>query len=349
MEEKAMEELRRSWQDVYGGDEAHKTAVLAGGIQYTRIGVDAESSQLTEARLFQRQETASIFQVPGSMIGAGDHVTQKNAEQQGTEFLTFTIYPWLSLIEQEVNRKLFLNVRGQKRRVRFDVRSMRYADAKSRTTLYNGGKNWGYLCTNDIAEMEGHNPIEQPWAEEFWMPQGFAKTDDLPASMMGVKAKAAFEAKHPGATVPTASSSQPDGVPGMSLPNGGRPEGVQENGRSALVVRADGKGYEQGTVYEERSAAIPATLPTDGLFHVMKDALLRFTTRKKPTVQKAADIFAGVAEAVWHSTAADQRANVDFDVYGHHVFARFKDFKGTVDDDAAKRELAEALKFVRGN
>ena len=193
----------------------------------------------------------SHLQVPGSMIGAGDHVTQKNAEQQGTEFLTFTLYPWLSLVEQEVNRKLFLNVRGQKRRVRFDVRSMRYPDAKSRTTLYNGGKNWGYLCTNDIAEMEGHNPIEQSWADDYWMPQGFAKCDDLPASMMGQKAKAAFEAKHPGATVPTSTAAQPDGVPGMSLPNGGRPEGVAENGRSALVVRADGTGYEQATIYEE--------------------------------------------------------------------------------------------------
>ncbi len=97
----------------------------------------------TEARLLQRQEIAAIFQVPGSMIGAGDHVTQKNAEQQGTGILTFTLYPWLSLVEQEVNRKLFLNVRGQKRRVRFDVRSMRYPDAKSRTTLYNGGKELG--------------------------------------------------------------------------------------------------------------------------------------------------------------------------------------------------------------
>ena len=35
-----------------------------------------------------------------------------------------------------------------------------YPDAASRATFYNGGKQNGYLNSDDIRELEGLNPIE---------------------------------------------------------------------------------------------------------------------------------------------------------------------------------------------
>lgn len=171
LEDKAIENLRRSWMEAHGGENAHRTAVLEQGVKYTPISTDPEKSQFLSTREFQRTAVAAIFQVPPHMIG--EKVSGKSSvEQSSIEFLTYCLNPWINSWEQELKRKLFPLEKPQSAKffVKFDTRMLLYPDAESRAKFYTSGKTGGYLNTNDIREMEGMNPVEDGSGDVYWMP-----------------------------------------------------------------------------------------------------------------------------------------------------------------------------------
>src|SRR5579864_1083583 len=166
----ALETFKRSWQEAYGGENQSKTAVLEKGVKFSPIGTDPEKAQLTQTREFQRKVIASIFNVPVHMIGEGSS-SKSTVEQTSIEFLNMTIGPWLNAFEQEFKVKLFpiSSTRQAPFYAKFDTRWLRYPDADSRSKFYAAGKQWGYLSTNDIREMEDLNPVEDGSGDIYWM------------------------------------------------------------------------------------------------------------------------------------------------------------------------------------
>ena len=171
LEPKALENLRRSWQEAHGGENAHKTAVLEQGVKYSPIGTDMEKSQFLETRKYQRRSIASVFNVPPHMIGEGEN-SKSSVEQTSIEFLHYCIGPWLDLLQQEFKRKLFDDdySGGKKYFAKFDTHQLLYPNSDSRAKFYVSGKNWGWLSTNDIHELEDLNPVEDGSGDIYWMP-----------------------------------------------------------------------------------------------------------------------------------------------------------------------------------
>lgn len=172
MQAKAIENVRRSWAEAHGGENAWKTAVLESGVKYTKIAATPNEGQLLESRTFQRSEIAAIFQVPIHMLAEAERVGKGSVEQSSIEFVLYCLNPWLTRIEKEFTRKLFpkLGRSAGKYLVHFDPRKLMYPDAASRAVLYNGGKQWGYLSTDDIRDFEGLNPVGGAAGETYWMP-----------------------------------------------------------------------------------------------------------------------------------------------------------------------------------
>lgn len=163
MEDKAVENLRRSWAEAHGGENQFKVAVLEGGIEFQKIAATPEEGQMLATRQHQREEICALFGVPLHMVAAQPQGAGKsNVEQNSIEFLTFCLQPWLKLISQELGRKLFPKLGRTANRyfVGFDTRRLLYPDAESRSKFYASGKQWGYLTTNDICEMENMNPVD---------------------------------------------------------------------------------------------------------------------------------------------------------------------------------------------
>lgn len=173
MEPKAQEELRRQWVEAYGGENSNKTAVLSGGTKFTKIANNPEESQLNELRNFQISEIAAIFGVPQHMLphanGGNPSGSARNLEQQGTDFLNYCLGPWIDTWEQEIDRKLLCATRGRHYEAVFETRELMFPDAASRQTFYNAGLQWGFLCVNDVRELENLNPISDDWAEKFYI------------------------------------------------------------------------------------------------------------------------------------------------------------------------------------
>jgi len=173
LEEKAIDTLRRSWAEAHGGENQFKVAVLEQGVKYEKIAATPEEGQMLETRKYEREEICAIFGVPAHMVCAQEKGGKSNVEQSSIEFVLYCLHPWLNRFEQEFGRKLFSDMgrSAGKYFAKFDVRKLMYPDAAARSTFYAQGKQWGFLNTNMILELEDMNPVEDPKVgETFWQP-----------------------------------------------------------------------------------------------------------------------------------------------------------------------------------
>jgi phage portal protein BeeE len=172
LDDEALENLRRSWQEGHGGENAWKTAILEQGIKYTKIASTPNEGQLLETRRYQREEIAAIFGVPQHMVAANDKMGKSNVEQSSIEFVLYCLNPWLVRIEKEFQRKLFPKVgrNANKFFPKFDTRRLMYPDAAARGDFYAKGRQWGFLNADDIRELEDMNPVGGPAGTTYWMP-----------------------------------------------------------------------------------------------------------------------------------------------------------------------------------
>jgi len=154
------EKLREAWNKAYGGSgNSGKVAILEEGMKFHQIAIPNNEAQFLETRKFQVEEICRIFQVPPHMVGNLDHATFSNIEHQEMEYVKHTIDPWISRIEQSMDRALLTEREKQHYTTRFNVDSLLRGDFKSRMEAYQIGRQNGFYSTNDVREMEGKEPI----------------------------------------------------------------------------------------------------------------------------------------------------------------------------------------------
>jgi HK97 family phage portal protein len=104
--ESDLDQLRQAWQAGHQGTgNAHNIAVVSGEVEYTQVGMPLEDAQFLEQRKLSTVEVARIFRVPPWVVGAesGDSMTYSNVEQQALHFVTYSLRPWLVVIEQALS------------------------------------------------------------------------------------------------------------------------------------------------------------------------------------------------------------------------------------------------------
>lgn len=228
MEDKAIENLRRSWAESHGGENAFKVAVLEQGVKYTKIAATPNEGQMLETRNYQRAELCAIFQVPLHMVAAAEKGSggKSNVEQNSIEFVLYCLNPWLVAWQQEMERKLFpkMGRSANKFFPHFDKRMLLYPDSESRAKFYQAGRQWGFLSANDVRELEDMNPVTDG-SGDLYMVQVNMQPGDMP--MTGgpgmedhLDLKQQFEPAAPPA--PAAPAVQPPQPPNPAKPSQGK-------------------------------------------------------------------------------------------------------------------------------
>ena len=153
---------RADWEAMQSGSNQHRTAILDNGMSIETLSLPPEDAQFLESRQFTKREICSLYGVPPQMVGDLDKAIKSNVEQQGIEFLQYTLAPLLKRWLQEIRRKLLPHGGKADRRysVGFDVRELLRPDSTSRQSYYQSGIQNGYLRPNEVREFEGMNPYE---------------------------------------------------------------------------------------------------------------------------------------------------------------------------------------------
>ncbi len=133
---------------------------LPGDSEFRQVAMSSADMQFSENRDFQVHEICRFFGVHSSFVFSGDSTNYKDAEQAYTNFLTFTLNPYLRSIESEFNRKLVPASLCCKRVLRFDRGDIYAMDLQSKADYYKKMLEIGAMTTNEIRLKENLRPID---------------------------------------------------------------------------------------------------------------------------------------------------------------------------------------------
>jgi HK97 family phage portal protein len=157
----ALQRLKTSFNNNYSKlKNSNSTIVLEEGLTFKPISISPEQAQFLSSRQFSIEEVARIFNVPPHMLKDLSKSSFNNIEMQSQEFVTYTLMPYITRIEQEMNLKLFRTNELGKTFVEFNVNGLLRGDVKSRTEAYKTAITNGYMSINEVRQKENMNSIE---------------------------------------------------------------------------------------------------------------------------------------------------------------------------------------------
>ena len=171
--------IKEQW-DGANGSEQLRTAILSGGLEWTAISINPEEAQFLETRGYQRTEIAGLFRVPPHMIGDLTKTTVGNVEQQAIDFVTHSLMPIYTRIEQRIKVSLLTDQERNTLYAKFNVNGLLRGDMKTRGEFYWRQFQMGALSSNEIREFEDRNPVEG--GDAYWVPSNMMdpeKADQL--------------------------------------------------------------------------------------------------------------------------------------------------------------------------
>lgn len=187
MKQGAIDQLREAFAAKYAGvDNAHKLPlVLTQGIKASPLSINAEDTQLLEARKFQVIDIARAFGVPPHMIGETSASTSwgTGIEAMGRAFVNFTMSGHLNRIQQELNSKLY---RTARRFLAFDRTALTQGDSKAqdegdRAAIGGPGTGPGWMSVDEVRQRRNLEPKGGKSAEIFY-PEPGGKSETKPGA-----------------------------------------------------------------------------------------------------------------------------------------------------------------------
>lgn len=153
-------DIKSSWQQVHGAGKQGGIAVVGGDMDYIAVGSNANDAQMLESRKFNAEEVCRYLCIDPILLGISGASSYNSIEQAQLSFLSHCIYPLISLIESEFNRKLIKPSEKGKLYVDFDENHIMFADKSATANYYSTLVKNGILSINESRHALGYNPIE---------------------------------------------------------------------------------------------------------------------------------------------------------------------------------------------
>jgi len=148
--------LKEEWNEEHQGSaNAHKIAVLQGGLKWQEIGRSQNDMQYLEQMRFNRDEILSLFRVPKSLIGISEDVNRANAEAAIYVYSLKTIKPLMQSIVDTLNEFLVPYFKDKGLYLDF-VSPVTEDKAEQRADFTAGIDKW--YSRNEIREILGLAP-----------------------------------------------------------------------------------------------------------------------------------------------------------------------------------------------
>lgn len=133
-----------------------KPLVFGADWEYDPITVSQHEARFVETLKLSATQIANIYGIPPEMIGGetGGSLTYNTVEQHGINFVTFTLRPWLELIEDH-----FFDLMPRPRYVKFNVDAMLRVDVNTRHNVYKTGREIGLYSIDECRALEDMPPL----------------------------------------------------------------------------------------------------------------------------------------------------------------------------------------------
>lgn len=134
--------------------EIEKTLVLEEGMQIERISFSPSESEFIISQKWTAQTVSGLWRVPQEFIGLTENSNNSINEQNTLNYVKFGLTPWLVMMEQELNRKLFKVKDSVDHFVKFNLNAIQRGDIATRTEHYSKMFAMGAYNGNDIMDLE---------------------------------------------------------------------------------------------------------------------------------------------------------------------------------------------------
>lgn len=160
---KQREDLKANYGPLVQGEGGGNSLwILEAFAKYVPISISPEDAQMLLTRQFQVGEIARIFRVPLFLLMEMEKSTSwgTGLEQQNLAFLTYTLRPYLTRIENSLNRWLLSDAERKKFYFEFNIESLLRADSKTRFEVYSSAVQNGLSNRNEVRAKENMEPFE---------------------------------------------------------------------------------------------------------------------------------------------------------------------------------------------
>jgi HK97 family phage portal protein len=154
-----VERLKESLRMTHGGvNRMHNIGIFGGAdMKWIPVSSTLGDAEFVEQRKLSTAEICRIFRVPGRMINAptADPQTYANVESAMLEFVTYSLRPWLVLIEQAISNDPDL-CRGPNTYVEFLLDGLLRADHATRADVYTKALDpiTGWMTREEVRGLE---------------------------------------------------------------------------------------------------------------------------------------------------------------------------------------------------
>lgn len=156
LEEETKNNLKKAWRDANAGVEnSYDIPVLDNGLEYKDISMSFEDAQFLNLNKFSVEEIGRFFNVPPYMLGVMDGAKFNNVQSQAMDFISNSIQPFLTDIEEEISHKYYFTTEKEKGYYcKFNMAVAMRADDLSRANFYEKMLNNGIYSINKCLAKE---------------------------------------------------------------------------------------------------------------------------------------------------------------------------------------------------
>lgn len=278
-----------------GTDLAFRLAFIMGGFKYQKAGVDPQNAQMNELRSKQVEEVARFFNMPVHKLKDLDRATNNNIEQQDLEYYKGCLLNWITLWEEECNRKLINKAEFKQQFVKHNANAFLRGDTVSRTAFYSAMLDRGVYNADEVLELEDMNP--QPDGQgKLYLVQGAMVPKDRLAKMVDAKIEASAQPKNP----PQAPMPEPP----PNDPNAGRM--LQE-----LIARTERAEAAVAGATAKAEAERDARVAAEASVTVTKEEREAAQTREQAAIAQVTLAQIALAEAQRNQAVATEQAEAE--------------------------------------
>lgn len=220
MGESTLKRLRGEWNIIHQGvANAHKLAILQGGLKYKPIGSHVKDLDLAGMKKLTDEEIMGLFRVSPSVLGNLDQTGSSDGKNSVVTFWRSAIIPRLMRLESALNRGLADEMFGKGAfKFRFDLSSV-VALQESKAELADFLQKMistSVLTPNEGRSIIGKPRIEGPYNDQLLVSNsvyGNALIPNDQAASQGAGSNTPKPAATPTGATPTPAPKKPDTPP----------------------------------------------------------------------------------------------------------------------------------------